>query len=386
MIPDRRRRSRSSWWPRSRSRSCRGLRCSTSSRRASTAGAPRGSSRRSGSRPAGSSTSPSPRSGSRRSSCRSATAFEIVKYAGAAYLVFLGIRRLLAREDPSDLELRARAPARSLFSQGVVVNVLNPKTAIFFFAFLPQFVNPDAGLVPVQILLLGVDLHRDRVRERRRVGARGRDRRALAPGEPPLARRPALGERDDLHRPRPRDGAHRAPQGRRRRKPSHAACEYPRPVRRIVTASLRSPPSAPVSRRTRGRRHVPRELREPEPAEPDQRRPRRLRPARQGDVRAGHDRQEHHDRREVRARRSTRTIRAAGHDRRLPDHSAHRSAARGRPRDRQTSRSAAASSTWAGTLTLRRVTISGNVVEGDRRPSRPPGSAAASTRRAGRFA
>jgi threonine/homoserine/homoserine lactone efflux protein len=48
-----------------------------------------------------------------------------------------------------------RSP-RALFSQGVVVNVLNPKTAIFFFAFLPQFVNPDAGWVPVQIMLLGL--------------------------------------------------------------------------------------------------------------------------------------------------------------------------------------------------------------------------------------
>jgi threonine/homoserine/homoserine lactone efflux protein len=86
---------------------------------------------------------------------RSATAFEVVKYAGAAYLVFLGIRRLLHREEAVEPHLRAVRSPRSLFSQGVVVNVLNPKTAIFFLAFLPQFVNPHAGLVPVQIVLLG---------------------------------------------------------------------------------------------------------------------------------------------------------------------------------------------------------------------------------------
>jgi threonine/homoserine/homoserine lactone efflux protein len=86
----------------------------------------------------------------------SATAFEVVKYAGAAYLIYLGIRRLAKREDPAELAVRPVRSPRALFSQGVVVNVLNPKTAIFFFAFLPQFVNPDAGWVPVQIMLLGL--------------------------------------------------------------------------------------------------------------------------------------------------------------------------------------------------------------------------------------
>jgi threonine/homoserine/homoserine lactone efflux protein len=84
----------------------------------------------------------------------SATAFTIVKYAGAAYLVFLGLRKLLARGDePLDLTI-SPASGRRLFWQGAVVNILNPKTALFFLAFLPQFVDPSAAVAP-QMLVLG---------------------------------------------------------------------------------------------------------------------------------------------------------------------------------------------------------------------------------------
>ena len=86
----------------------------------------------------------------------SAEGFTAVKYAGAAYLVFLGVRRLLGRDEPADAAVRERKPLGRLFKQGVVVNVLNPKTALFFFAFLPQFVDTDAGMVAAQIALLGV--------------------------------------------------------------------------------------------------------------------------------------------------------------------------------------------------------------------------------------
>jgi threonine/homoserine/homoserine lactone efflux protein len=86
----------------------------------------------------------------------SAEAFTVVKYAGAAYLVFLGMRRLLGRDEPFDPEVRTRKPLSRLFRQGVIVNVLNPKTALFFLAFLPQFVDVDAGAVGAQIALLGV--------------------------------------------------------------------------------------------------------------------------------------------------------------------------------------------------------------------------------------
>jgi threonine/homoserine/homoserine lactone efflux protein len=83
----------------------------------------------------------------------SAVAFSVVKYAGAAYLIFLGIRRL-ARDPAPDVPLRAQ-PLGSLFRQGVIVNVLNPKTAVFFLAFLPQFVDPD-GTVWTQVVVFGL--------------------------------------------------------------------------------------------------------------------------------------------------------------------------------------------------------------------------------------
>jgi len=86
----------------------------------------------------------------------SATAFTAVKLVGAAYLIIVGIRRIRARDDEDAPETPPPAPLRKLYAQGVVVNVLNPKTALFFLAFLPQFVNPDRGSVALQIAALGV--------------------------------------------------------------------------------------------------------------------------------------------------------------------------------------------------------------------------------------
>jgi threonine/homoserine/homoserine lactone efflux protein len=87
---------------------------------------------------------------------RSGVAFNVVKYAGAAYLVYLGIRRLSERGQLNEgLRLGAQRPGR-IFTQGIVVNVLNPKTALFFFAFLPQFVEPGHGTLPLQMLILGL--------------------------------------------------------------------------------------------------------------------------------------------------------------------------------------------------------------------------------------
>ena len=85
----------------------------------------------------------------------SSVAFSVVKYAGAAYLVYLGVRRLLKRA-PSERVDRAREPLTRAFVRGVVVNVLNPKTALFFLAFLPQFVDADRGAVWSQVLVLGL--------------------------------------------------------------------------------------------------------------------------------------------------------------------------------------------------------------------------------------
>jgi threonine/homoserine/homoserine lactone efflux protein len=84
----------------------------------------------------------------------SAVAFEIVKYAGVAYLVYLGVRALRAGKAPETQV--APAGMRRTVAEGVLVNVLNPKVSLFFLAFLPQFVDPDKGSAVTQILVLGV--------------------------------------------------------------------------------------------------------------------------------------------------------------------------------------------------------------------------------------
>ena len=88
----------------------------------------------------------------------SATAYHAVRWLGAAYLIWLGVRRLLARDEAAVAAGPGprRLGLRRIFAQGVVVNVLNPKTALFFFAFLPQFVDTSRGSVPFQVLVFGV--------------------------------------------------------------------------------------------------------------------------------------------------------------------------------------------------------------------------------------
>jgi threonine/homoserine/homoserine lactone efflux protein len=86
----------------------------------------------------------------------SALAFQFVKYLGAAYLIYLGVRTL---RSPDTALFEAAAGERRLarlFAQGVLVNLLNPKTALFFLAFLPQFVDPSRGHATLQIFELGV--------------------------------------------------------------------------------------------------------------------------------------------------------------------------------------------------------------------------------------
>lgn len=88
----------------------------------------------------------------------SALAFSLVKYVGAAYLLYLGIQALRHAGSGFDSALRGHAPltAWAAYRQGVLVDLLNPKVAIFFMAFLPQFVRPEHGSVPMQLLGLGV--------------------------------------------------------------------------------------------------------------------------------------------------------------------------------------------------------------------------------------
>jgi threonine/homoserine/homoserine lactone efflux protein len=86
----------------------------------------------------------------------SRVAFDAVRYAGAAYLIYLGVRRLLSRKVDEDVQGRPPRTARDLYTQGLVVNLLNPKTIVFIFAFIPQFVDVGAGHVWLQVMLLGL--------------------------------------------------------------------------------------------------------------------------------------------------------------------------------------------------------------------------------------
>ncbi len=87
----------------------------------------------------------------------SATAFAVVKIAGAAYLVYVGISLLRTKRSCPASPATALRPARmrSIFFQGFLTNVLNPKVALFFLAFLPQFVLADAPSKPLTLLFLG---------------------------------------------------------------------------------------------------------------------------------------------------------------------------------------------------------------------------------------
>jgi threonine/homoserine/homoserine lactone efflux protein len=82
----------------------------------------------------------------------SAVAFHTVKYAGAAYLVWLGIRMIRTRNAEMNF---AAAPPQGAFRQGIFTEALNPKTALFFLSFIPQFIAPERGHIFFQFILLG---------------------------------------------------------------------------------------------------------------------------------------------------------------------------------------------------------------------------------------
>jgi threonine/homoserine/homoserine lactone efflux protein len=84
----------------------------------------------------------------------SAFLFSLVKYLGAAYLIYLGLRAIMARQ-PATLAETARLTAAGAFRQAILAELLNPKTALFFLAFLPQFVRPENGSVLLQLTVLG---------------------------------------------------------------------------------------------------------------------------------------------------------------------------------------------------------------------------------------
>ncbi len=136
----------------------------------------------------------------------SATAFGVVKYLGAAYLIYVGVRRLLDRTRMIAATPGEPKRLRRAFLDGVIINVLNPKTALFFLAFLPQFVNrlprtdrradplPGGGVRPAG------GGHGLALRPHRRLG------RPVAPGQAALPGERAVDLRQPLHRPRSRRG------------------------------------------------------------------------------------------------------------------------------------------------------------------------------------
>ncbi|GAA2013759.1 LysE family translocator [Catenulispora yoronensis] len=85
----------------------------------------------------------------------STAAYNVVRFTGAAYLIYLGVRRLLDRRTTFEADAAPAQPLRRLFGQGTLVGLLNPKAALFFFSFLPQFVVGGHGSVATQMMVLG---------------------------------------------------------------------------------------------------------------------------------------------------------------------------------------------------------------------------------------
>jgi threonine/homoserine/homoserine lactone efflux protein len=86
----------------------------------------------------------------------SAVLFSVLKYAGAAYLVYLGLRAILEKNQTQFQGQAVLITAQQAFRQAILAELLNPKTALFFLAFLPQFVNPGSGPVLIQLCILGI--------------------------------------------------------------------------------------------------------------------------------------------------------------------------------------------------------------------------------------
>ncbi len=86
----------------------------------------------------------------------SAAALSIIKYAGAAYLIYLGLKTMAGRAETLALNSADFSRLRQIYFQGLITNLLNPKVILFFLAFLPQFVDPSVGHISLQLIFLGV--------------------------------------------------------------------------------------------------------------------------------------------------------------------------------------------------------------------------------------
>jgi len=87
---------------------------------------------------------------------QSTIAFTIVKWAGAAYLLYLAWQSFRAKDDPFTIKTQRKLGYKDLYKRGIFMNVLNPKVSLFFLALLPQFINPAVGQVSLQMFILGV--------------------------------------------------------------------------------------------------------------------------------------------------------------------------------------------------------------------------------------
>jgi len=85
----------------------------------------------------------------------STQAYNVIRYAGAAYLVYLGIRTILNKSESLEIKVVENKRLRSVFYQGLITNLFNPNVILFFLAFLPQFVDPAKGSISIQLLTLG---------------------------------------------------------------------------------------------------------------------------------------------------------------------------------------------------------------------------------------
>ena len=136
---------------------------------------------------------------------RSVVLFDIIRFGGAAYLVYLGVQAVRHRRELSTvLDVTAIRPSRHILREGFVVGVTNPKVIIFFTAVLPQFVEPDAGPVPLQLFVLGTIFALIALDHGQLLGP-GRGHR------PDLAGRPSAPPRAARRRRRPGDRRPRAP-------------------------------------------------------------------------------------------------------------------------------------------------------------------------------
>ena len=86
----------------------------------------------------------------------SAVAFNLIRFAGAAYLIYLGIQAFMSKSEPLEVKPVAQKTMKEIFYQGLITNLLNPKVILFFLAFLPQFIDPTKGNASTQLILLGI--------------------------------------------------------------------------------------------------------------------------------------------------------------------------------------------------------------------------------------